>query len=434
MLAWKKLFNFTRNKYFQGHCFRPERYHDLERIPFPIIARGHGNSYGDSALGYEGYVVLMQRLNRLLNFDKEAGIITAEAGLSIGELLSVIVPSGWFLPVTPGTQQISLGGCIAADAHGKNHRVQGCFSEHVLSFDLLTATKKWLHCSKDENKEIFYATVGGLGLTGIIGTVTLQLRSIKSPYMDIQQESFSSLAETIAHLKEKASMFEYAVAWVDALNSKKGRGIVSYGEHAAELKDLKPTPLSKKTLPAIPGLLNPISMRLYNALHYYRESGHKSFFSHYEPFFYPLDHFASWSKLYGKQGFCQFQCLIPLSDNMDSQASLILNLIKKHHCQPYLVVLKMMSKPSYSLLSFAEPGLNLAVDIPCNKNLPALMRELHALLINIQGKVNIIKDSYLNRQEVEKMYPQFNEWAEIKKQIDPENLIYSALSQRLELV
>lgn len=431
-LAWKQLINFSRNKRFSGHCIRPERYQDLANLPFPIITHGYGSSYGDSALGAEGHVLLMQRLNRFLSFDVESGIITAEAGLSITELLSVIVPAGWFLPVTPGTQKISLGGCIAADAHGKNHRVQGCFSEHVLSFDLLTANKTWLHCSREENASIFYATLGGLGLTGIIGTVTLQLRSITSPYLDIQQNSFKSLSDIIVHLTEKAASYEYAVAWVDALG-KQGRGIVSYGEHMAEIKGLKPAPFSKKNLPAIPGLLNPITLRAYNALHYYRESGHKSFFCHYEPYLYPLDHFSTWNKLYGKRGFCQFQCIIPLGENINTEAATLLAMIKKHGCYPYLTVLKIMHKPSEALLSFAQPGLNLAIDIPCNEKLPALMKELHAFIISLGGKINIIKDSYLNRQEVEQMYPRFSEWLSIKKEVDPDNLIYSALSQRLEL-
>ena len=214
---------------------RPERYADLRPDADSVIARGQGRSYGDAALNENGRVLLTERVNRLLEFDAEKGILRAEAGATLAEILEVIAPKGWFLPVTPGTKFVSLGGCVAADVHGKNHHHEGSFGDHVLAIELILADGSHVACSPSENAELFWATVGGMGLTGIIGEVTLKLIPIQSAHMMVRHHAADDLEQLFQHLQNPAMDDRYTVAWIDSLATGKnlGRGIAMCGHHAA---------------------------------------------------------------------------------------------------------------------------------------------------------------------------------------------------------
>ncbi|WP_223246686.1 FAD-binding oxidoreductase [Sulfuriferula thiophila] len=420
---------------------RPERYQDLRPVAEQQIARGQGRSYGDAALGKR--VILTERVNRLLAFDTATGILRAEAGVTLAEILAVIVPQGWFLPVTPGTQFVSLGGCVAADVHGKNHHHDGAFSQHVIAIELILADGSRVTCSATQNAALFWATVGGMGLTGVIGEVSLQLIPVSSPYVQVRHHAAANLAETFALFAAPALDDKYSVAWIDCLASGNdlGRSVLMCGHHAAQ-DDLpvalrQPAKLKKaRAMPFdLPALaLNPLSVKLFNAV-YYRQQGHKTepFFAHYSEYFYPLDSIAHWNRLYGKRGFVQYQCVIPDSGAFAAVTAL-LQALSQSRRPSFLAVLKRLGAQNQGLLSFAMAGYTLALDIPLRDDgVFALLRSLDEIVLQHGGRVYLAKDAVLTPQKFRIMYPRHAEWLALKQEIDPLQRFQSSLSSRLEL-
>ncbi|HTN94496.1 MAG TPA: FAD-binding oxidoreductase [Gallionella sp.] len=422
---------------------RPERYADLRPGADSVIVRGQGRSYGDAALNQNGRVLLTERINRLLEFDMVNGILRAEAGTTLAEILDVIVPMGWFLPVTPGTKFVSLGGCVAADVHGKNHHHDGSFGEHVLGLELILADDSRVRCSPSEKPDLFWATVGGMGLTGIIGEVSVRLVRLQSALMKVHQHAAVNFDQLFRILQDPDLDDRYAVAWIDSLATGKdlGRGIAMCGHHAASEEvpdnshlDLKPARGHSVPFDLPAWILNSRSISAFNSRYYKKEGGKRyPFLSNYDTYFYPLDAIAHWNRLYGKRGFVQYQCVIPEATSFAGIHRLLEELSGSR--QPsFLAVLKRLGPQGRGLLSFPMSGYTLALDIPIrNKGIFVLLNKLDEIVLQHGGRVYLAKDARLSAESFRAMYPRFKEWLAIKNAVDPQNRFSSSLSRRLEI-
>ncbi len=422
---------------------RPERYAALQPTADSVIARGQGRSYGDAALNENRRVLLTERINRMLEFDAESGILRAEAGVTLAEILEVIVPKGWFLPVTPGTKFVSLGGCVAADVHGKNHHHEGSFGDHVLSIELILADASRVICSPSERSGLFWATVGGMGLTGIIGEVTLKLIPVQSPLIKVHHHAAVNLEQLFRLMQDPDLDDRYSVAWLDSLASGNnlGRGVVMRGHHVelAEFPDKIHGSIKTQRSFSVPfdfpaWMLNRLSISAFNSRYVKREGGRRfPFLSNYDSYFYPLDAIAHWNRMYGKRGFVQYQCVIPDAASFEGIGKLLEELSNSRR-PSFLAVLKRLGPQSRGLLSFPMAGYTLALDLPIrNKGLFLLLNKLDEIVLQHGGRVYLAKDARLSAGSFRAMYPRYPEWLKIKNAVDPHNRFSSSLSRRLEI-
>jgi FAD/FMN-containing dehydrogenase len=422
---------------------RPERYADLRPTTECVIARGQGRSYGDASLNEHARIILTERIDRMLELDTSLGILKAEAGVTLADILSVIVKQGWFLPVTPGTKFVSLGGCIAADVHGKNHHHDGSFAEHVLGIVLILADGSYKTCSATENAELFWATVGGMGLTGIISEVTLKLIPIQTSQIMVTNHAAKNLEHLFQLLQDPAIDDQYSVAWIDCLarGEELGRGIAMFGHHASISEFTAANPLSSKpkrtrSLPFnFPSwILNPLSISLFNRLYYRKESRKQSpFLTDYDSYFYPLDAIGLWNRMYGKRGFVQYQCVIPDATALAGMTALLKELSASRRSS-FLAVLKRFGAEGKGLLSFPLPGYTLALDLPIrDKGLFSLLDKLDHIVLQHGGRVYLAKDARISAESFRAMYPRYSEWLKIKLNIDPKIRFSSSLSRRLKI-
>jgi decaprenylphospho-beta-D-ribofuranose 2-oxidase len=420
---------------------RPERYTDLRPDADSVIARGQGRSYGDAALNENRRVLLTERVNRLLEFEVVNGILRAEAGTTLAEILEVVVPMGWFLPVTPGTKFVSLGGCVAADVHGKNHHHEGSFGDHVLSIELILADGSRVICSPSEKSELFWSTVGGMGLTGIIGEVTFKLIPIQSAFMKVHHHAAVNLEQLFRLMQDPDLDDRYTVAWIDSLATGKnlGRGIAMCGHHAAAEEvpdnfhgDTKPAYSHSIPFDFPAWVLNPLSISAFNSRYYKREGGRRfPFLSNYDSYFYPLDAIAAWNRMYGKRGFLQYQCVIPDATSFEGIRKLLEELSNSRR-PSFLAVLKRLGPHGRGLLSFPLAGYTLALDLPIrNNSLFTLLNKLDEIVLQHGGRVYLAKDARLSAESFRAMYPRYTEWLAIKNAVDPQNRFSSSLSRRL---
>jgi len=359
----------------------------------------------------------------LISFDDISGILKCESGVSLAEILMFSVPRGWFVPVTPGTKFVSLGGAIANDVHGKNHHVAGNFGKHITKFELLRSDGTRLICSETENREFFTSTIAGLGLTGLITWAEVKLKKITGPFIDQDSIKFSSLDEFFEISRSSDNGFEYTVAWLDCVASGAnfGRGIFMRGNHSNKSGAEKDAYRSAKlTVPIdFPSFaLNNLTVTAFNYCYYNKQSRKEvSNTIHYNPFFYPLDSINNWNKIYGKEGFLQFQCVIPKSDGI-SAIKKILNEIVLSKSASFLAVLKEFAAiESLGMLSFPRPGITLCLDFSFKgKETLKLFRKLHQIVFENGGAIYPAKDACMSREEFEQSYPRFFEF---KKFIDP---------------
>lgn len=368
-----------------------------------VIARGNGRCYGDASLGEN--IFSTKRLNKFISFDRLNGVIECESGVLLSDVLEVVVPQGYFLYVTPGTKFVSVGGAIASDVHGKNHHAEGCFSDYVLSFDLMTENGTVITCSRNENEDKFWATIGGMGLTGIILSAKFQLKNIETAY--IRQESIKAEnLDQIFQLFEESEDWTYNVAWIDCLQKgdKIGRSILMRGEHAlkGELpakKQSNPLRLKKRFMPTIPFyfpgfVLNSLSIKIFNWL-YYGKQRQKEVHGivDYETFFYPLDAINEWNRIYGKKGFIQYQMVIPKEQGKEGMKA-ILDTIAKSGNGSFLAVLKLFGKNNPEAYNaFPMEGYTLALDFKVNNKLKKLVADLDAIVEQYGGRIYRTKDS-----------------------------------------
>lgn len=394
--------------------------HSERFIPF-----GNGRSYGDVCLNADGAVVDCRRLDRFVSFDSATGVLRSEAGALLSEVLELVVPRGWFLPVTPGTQFATLGGAVANDVHGKNHQSAGTFGRSVRCLELMRSTGETLLCSRQLNKDYFRATIGGLGLTGVITWVELQLRPIESSYVDQEVVRYDNLDAFFELSEEADQQFEYTVAWLDCLakGAKLGRGLFTRGNHATQVdrEQSQGPPRSGLSFPIDPPvtLVNSFTLKMFNALYYHKQrSDLVSRSVHYRPFFYPLDALLHWNRMYGAKGFFQYQCAIP-SEHMKDGIREILERISKARMGSFLVVLKLFGdQTSPGLLSFPMPGATLALDFPNqgSKTL-ALLQQLDRVTQGCGGRVYPCKDARMSAEAFQLAYP---DWRTVEKFRDPQ--------------
>ena len=401
--------------------------------PFRGIARGLGRSYGDSSLARQ--VVSTAYLDHLLSFDDSTGRLTCAAGLSLAEIVRIFVPRGWFLPVTPGTKFVTLGGAIASDVHGKNHHCEGSFSDHVESFRLMLADGSTVNCSREDSPELFYATCGGMGLTGIIVDATFRLKPIRSAYID-------AITIKVVNLKEALELFEaydqttYSVAWIDCLTtgSKLGRSLLMLGEHAEDGR-LLPAKQGALTVPMdMPGfLLNRYSIQAFNTLYYHRLWKKRTErIVHYEPFFYPLDSIHHWNRIYGKGGFTQYQFVVPREAGLTGMTT-ILNRIAQSKRGSFLAVLKAFGKGNDNYLSFPMEGYTLTLDFKLDSGLFPLLDELDRIVLDLGGRLYLSKDVRMSEDTFKQSYPRWERFMEVRRRYGANKVFNSLQSERLGL-
>ncbi len=388
-------------------------------MPTGALAVGMGRSYGDSCLLRDGNLLVTTGMNRLLSFDKEQGILTAEAGLTLAELLDFAVPHGWFLPVSPGTKYVTLGGAVANDIHGKNHHLAGTFGRHVTQFELVRSDGERLHCSPTSNPDWFAATVGGLGLTGVLTWIQLRLKPIGSRLIDYEGIQFHGIDEFLA-LTAQYKDVEYTVSWVDCTSTGKNfaRGIFMLGDHSKIPDALTPSPKPKLTFPFnAPGFaLNRATVSLFNTAFFHKQLKPRVRALHdYEPFFYPLDKVLHWNRLYGKSGLLQFQYAIPWASAREGTVA-ILNEVAKSGLASFLAVLKAFGDvPSPGLMSFPQPGITLALDFAIKPDKSfALFDRLASMTLDFGGKLYPAKDARMTAQQFQTSYPQWQHFARYK--------------------
>ncbi len=403
-----------------------------------FITRGNGRCYGDASLAPATLSTL--KYDKIISFDDINGLFECQSGLTLDRILEVIVPKGWFLPVTPGTKFISVGGAVASDVHGKNHHIDGSFSSHIIDMDIIGPAGEIITCSPNEKKDLFWATCGGMGLTGIISRVKFDLKKIESSYIKQKQVKAKNLEEVIK-LFDDYKDYTYSVAWIDCLKKgdKFGRSILILGEHAKkedlpENKKENPLKLPAKkqikfpfNLPSF--VLNTFTVKVFNFL-YYGKNFKKEINNivSYEPFFYPLDAILHWNRGYGKKGFVQYQFVIPL-ENKEGLVE-ILKKISDKGLGSFLAVLKVFGKQD-DLISFPKEGYTLALDFPVRKGLFEFLDELDEIVLKNSGRLYMSKDARMKPEILINGYERLPEFLSILKQYNPDSKFKSLQSERL---
>ena len=396
--------------------------------PLPAIPYGNGRSYGDEALNDGGTVWLTRGLDRFIGFDVETGLLHCEAGVTLEEIIAVALPHGWFLPVTPGTQFATLGGAVANDVHGKNHHSHGTLGEHVRALTLLRSDGSAMACGPAQNADWFRATVGGMGLTGLISDVVLQLRRVAGPWIRSTIETFGSLTGFFELSSERSDAFEYSVAWIDCMGKRDVRGVFLCGDHDdSAAPQPKAAVRSAHLLPPL-RWVTPAATRAFNAL-YFRRSASRAgpSLQSYRSFFYPLDGVLEWNRLYGRAGFYQYQCVVPQSGQREAVAEL-LKAVAASGTGSFLSVLKTFgTRPALGLLSFPMPGTTLALDF-ANEGASTrrLFERLDAITAAAGGRLYAAKDAAMTPQLFRLGYPRLDEFTRFR---DPG--ISSEMSRRL---
>jgi FAD/FMN-containing dehydrogenase len=380
---------------------------------------GMGRSYGDACLLSKGTLLQMTSMNRLLDFDSSSGLLTAEAGVTLGQILEFAVPRGFFLPVTPGTKYVTLGGAIANDIHGKNHHKAGTFGNHVISFELVRSDGSRRLCSPTENLEWFSATIGGLGLTGVVTWVQIKLRPIVSRMIDYEGIQYHGIDEFL-ELADQYKHTEYTVSWIDCASTGRNfaRGIFMLGEHSQVPGSLKPSPKPQLVFPfEAPGYaLNHTTISAFNTVYFHKQGKPRiKSLNDYEPFFYPLDKVLKWNRLYGEKGLLQFQYSLPWGSAREGTIA-ILQEIAKSKLASFLAVLKTFGDVvSPGLLSFPQPGVTLALDFPvkANRTLPLITR-LADMTVDFGGRLNPSKDAVMTAAHFQTFFPQWTQLASFR--------------------
>ncbi len=429
--------------------YRPESQRQLAAVlesgaQPSFISYGLGRSYGDAALNGQGGVICHTRLNRFLAFDTESGVLECEAGVSLAEILQYFLPRGFFLPVTPGTKFVTVGGVIAADVHGKNHHQDGSFGNFVLDFKLLTPNGEELSCSPNNNSEVFWATLGGMGLTGLILSARIRLRPVESAWVLVDYQKATNLEDALGRMTESDVRYQYSVAWIDCLatGGRMGRAVLMRGNHAPanELPASIRHPLAEPshlrwTLPFdFPSVaLNSLTVSVFNSLYYSVHRNAARRLVNLEKFFYPLDAIYHWNRLYGRRGFVQYQVGLPLEGGLEGMKEVLTRLARSRRAS-FLAVLKRFGKSNPGLLSFPIQGYTLALDLPVASGLIPFLHELDRVVLNYGGRIYLAKDAVTTSQSFAAMYPKLERFRVIKSRLDPRGVLSSSMARRLAIV
>ena len=439
-----KISGWGRTPMIEANVSEPRDLSQLKEHIFNknMIARGNGRSYGDSAVNINN-TVHMKHFNKMLEFNSESGLLTVEAGVLLADIIQCFLPRGWFPSVTPGTKFVTIGGLIAADVHGKNHHKQGSFRSCVDWIEVLTASGKVERCSRQENSELFNFTVGGMGLTGVIIKAAIRLQRVSSPLIKQRTIVTKNLSHTL-DVFTKYSDATYSVAWIDCLKRGEGRGraLVMLGEHysvseSSRLKKIGQIQIKKRYKITIPfnfpsWFMNNFFITCFNNLYYIMgRLKRKDVLVDWDKFFYPLDSILNWNKIYGRKGFVQFQCVLPLSTSKKA-LELILDKTSQSALGSFLAVLKRFG-PDESFVSFPEEGYTLAMDFPSKQRTLKLLEELDAITIAHGGRFYLAKDSRLTSKVFRNSDPRFINLSTYRKQIDALDTFRSCQSERLGL-
>lgn len=398
-----------------------------------LTPRGLGRSYGDSSLGE--HMISTRRLNHLISFDSDSGVLHCEAGVSLSDILEVFVPLGWFLPVTPGTRFVTAGGAVASDVHGKNHHLEGCFCEHVVFLDVMPDADLLVRCSADDHAALFHATCGGMGLTGMIVSVAIRLKKIRSAFIDEVICKARNLEESL-NLFSVHAPDTYSVAWVDCLakGSSLGRSLLMTGEHARNgplersMQGMLGMPVDMPSL-----FLNPLSVRVFNTLYYHCIRGNSlGRRVHYSRFFYPLDRLADWNRIYGKSGFIQYQFMVPESAGHEAMAAIMKTIVASGKGS-FLAVLKAFGEGNGNLLSFPRRGFTLALDFRIEHALFPLLERLDAMVLDYGGRLYLTKDARMSGSTFRQSYPLWEAFQKIREAFGARRRFTSLQSHRLGL-
>jgi FAD/FMN-containing dehydrogenase len=381
-----------------------------------MLAVGMGRSYGDVCLLQHGTLLQTPNIDRLISFDSQSGVLRCEAGVTLAQILDFAVPRGWFLPVSPGTKYVTVGGAIANDIHGKNHHVAGTFGLHTPRFELVRSDGTQLMCSATENPEWYAATIGGLGLTGLISWAEVRLRPIVSRRIRYRSTQFVGLEEFVA-LSQAATHDEYSVAWIDCVAQGRNfaRGVFIQGEHDETPGPLTPLAKPNFALPFdLPELaLNRATVGAFNTLYYHKQMRkQRSGLTDYEPFFYPLDRILKWNRLYGRQGLLQFQCVLPWESGTRGIYQQ-LKAITESGLGSFLAVIKVFGDAvSPGIMSFPAPGITLALDFPIRREVSfGLLDRLANITAEFGGRMYPAKDACMSAAHFQQFYPQWPQWA-----------------------
>lgn len=408
-----------------------------------MVARGNGRAYGDAAIG-EIETLSTSSLDRMIRFDPETRLLTAEAGVMLDDVIAAFLPRGFFPMVVPGTRFVTLGGAVASDVHGKNHHRDGGFGDHVTEIVLVTGAGDVVRASRDENPDIFLATLGGMGLTGVIVEATIRLRPVETGWVRQTTVVADDLAAAMAAL-EAGDAATYSVAWIDcvAKGAKLGRSLVFLGEHASrgelgarEARD--PFPVPGKPRLAVPldfpnFALNHLSVAAFNEV-YFRVGARKAgspILAPVGPYFFPLDGVAAWNRIYGRRGFVQHQCVLPPATAAGALSDLLERIARRGDAS-FLAVLKKLG-PSYGLVSFPLTGYTLALDFPMTPGLLPFLDELDDVVVRAGGRLYLTKDARQSRRTFDAGHPGADAFRALRRSLDPDRRIRSRLSTRLNL-
>ena len=402
-----------------------------------VVPRGLGRSYGDAAQVAGGLVLRNDAFTDFSPISND-GVVTVGSGVSIDDIIQRGLPSGWFVPVTPGTRQVTIGGAIAADVHGKNHHVDGSFASHVQSLRLLTP-QGLLTCSPRENPDVFWATMGGMGLTGFVVDATVQLLPVASDHVLVDTVRHANIDDVMADMLAHDHRYRYSVSWVDCMSKGRslGRGIITRGDHEESPSSVKTPPRPPRLsvpFPAPNGLLNSLSIRAFNEGWFRKaprlRTGERQSLG---TFFHPLDGVRDWNRLYGSRGFVQYQFVVP--DAAGETVRSAIELLSSSGVPSFLAVLKRFGEGNPGPLSFPLPGWTLALDLPVGPAaLPHVLDQLDHLVADAGGRIYLAKDSRLDPALFRHMYPRVEEFLAVKHQVDPHNIFVSDLSRRIGLV
>jgi len=431
-------------------CTRPERRGEAiaalkDRDGEPVLGYGLGRSYGDAALVTGGRLVLTTRLDCMLDFDPVTGWLRCEAGVSVEEIINTFLPRGFFPPVVPGTQFVTVGGALASDIHGKNHHVDGAWSDHVRNVELLLGTGEIVVCDAEQNAELFWATAGGQGLTGLILAMDLRLVPVLSPNIEMESIRVNNLDEFFAVSADSAD-FSHTVSWLDTTRrgDAMGRGIFMRGRHAGQGSEAGANPLGALADLLEPVadigfldsdlLLNRVTMGLFNEAFFRKTpAGVSKATVGYKPFFFPLDVARNWNYVYGPRGFLQYQFVVP-KDRDHHAVRAILDLFVSRGFVSFLSVIKEFAERQHPWLSFPRPGVTVAMDIPFGgQALLDTMDEADAIVAEVGGRIYLGKDARLSRAMFRRMYPDWEAWKAVRDAADPEGVFQSDLGRRLGL-
>ena len=440
----EKISGWGRNSLFEANILEYNGLDVQKNFKYlPITARGLGRSYGDSSLGKN--IIQSNKLNHLVSFDCKNGVLESESGVCLDEIIKIFTPKGWFPPVTPGTRFVTIGGMLASDVHGKNHHRVGSFSNHVSGFSLLTADQSIRWITKETEPELFFATAGGMGLTGLILSVRFQMIPIQTSWIKQQIYKISNLDELLSQF-DATNRSTYSVAWVDCLAKGKniGRSLLMLGEHA-KYEELNPLQIKKNKFQQTRELcipfnfptfvMNKWSVSAFNALYYNRiRNDHNTSIIQLVNFFYPLDVVQDWNRIYGNRGFYQYQCVLPKLPDGALALKEILTKIADAGSGSFLAVLKLFGKEDPPYLAFATEGYTLALDFPYDKGNTHLFEILDKVVKTAGGRLYLTKDARMSRKFFQESYPKLSLFMKIKKQIDPYNYFTSLQAQRLGII